>query len=315
MKTRTMINRLFAMVVLTGILAFSGYGLTPPGEPRAPNAVKALLLVDDLYGSSLNIEDSKNNILENFSSYGWDITVASCNAEVSPSQLAIQQGCEVLRPDMRTNELDNALDWDVIVIAPGESYDHLAKCPFVLNALALARVNSIPVVAWCKGVQVLAAADVVQGLEITGHPDYTEEYLAAGAKYKGNVNQPIEDQMVITCRDEEFRQEMCELIRQVVETSTFMKEGAKLKMDKIDIQLNPNPIKTSSCIHFSIDEVAIVHIAVFDQQGNMVQDVVKQQFLAGNHKVTFSPTSLRTGIYYVYIFSQGSMGMQKCMII
>ena len=207
-------------------------------------------------------------------------------------------------------------NWDVIVIAPGESYENLARCPFVLNALALAKTSNIPVVAWCKGVQVLAAADVIRGLEITGHPDYIEEYLAAGAKYKGNVNQPIEDQGIITCNNEnEYRQEMCELIRQAVETSTFMKEGAKLKMDKIDLQLSPNPIKTSSCIQFSLDEAAIVHIAVFNQQGNMVQDVVKQQFHAGDHKVTFSPASLPTGIYYIYLFSKGRMGMQKCMII
>ena len=66
---------------------------------------------------------------------------------------------------------------------------------------------------------------------------------------------------------------------------------------------------------FDLDEAAIVRIAIFDRHGKMVLDVVKQQFDAGHNHVTFSPSSLPTGIYYLYVFSGGRVGMRKCMII
>jgi hypothetical protein len=92
-------------------------------------------------------------------------------------------------------------------------------------------------------------------------------------------------------------------------------DGPGRKNERLDIKLCPNPIQTSSCIVFRLDKAAEVHIAVFDQQGHMVLDVVRQKFLAGQNKVTFTPSALNTGVYYLYLFSEGKIGMQKCMVI
>jgi len=314
METRT-INRLLAAMVFLGFFAYAGLGMAPPGDARAPLTVNALLLVDDLYGASLNIDDNQNNILENFAEYGWNVTIASCTPDVNPCPWASLQGCEVLSPGLRTYQLDDALEWDVIVIVPGGSHQHLLECPFVLSVLTQARENSIPIAAWCRGVRVLAAADVINGVEITGHADYTDEYLAAGAYYLGNFEPPTEDQGIITCVSAtDYRQEMCELIRDIVESNTSIQEK-KRKSDRIEVALCPNPIKSTSCIQFELENRSVVHIALFNQQGNMVQDIVKQEFLPGKNKVTFSPATLPTGIYYVYVFCEGRMGMRKCMII
>ena len=316
MKTKTMINRLFAFMVFMCFLAYAGYGLEPPGEARAPAGVKVLLLVDDLYGASLNIEDNQNNILENFAAYGWDVSIASCMEEVNPCSWASMQGCSVISPDILTYDLRNALDWDLIMIAPGGGHEHLMDCPFVLSTLTQAKENDIPIAAWCRGVRVLAEAKVINNVEITGHVDYLDEYQEAGAIYLGNFEPPTADQGIITCVNAtENRQEMCELIREIVDNNTRIVERNRRKIERIDVKICPNPIKSSSCIEFALEEKAIVQIALFDQQGNKVMDVVKQQFMAGTNKVTFSPSSLRTGIYYVYVFSNGQMGMQKCMVI
>jgi len=314
METKTL-NRLLAAMVFLGFFAYAGLGMAPPGEARAPTTVKALLLVDDLYGASLNIDDNQNNILENFNEYGWDISIACCTPEVNPCPWASMQGCDILQPDLLTYQLDDALEWDVIVIVPGGTHQHLLECPFVMSILTQARSNGIPIAAWCRGVRVLAAADVINGVEITGHADYTDEYLAAGADYLGNSSSPTEDQSIITCVNcSDDRQEMCDLIRDVVETSTSVSER-KNKSERMEVTLCPNPIKSSSCIQFDLESRSMVHIALFNQQGRMVQDIVKQEFLPGKNKVTFSPVSLPTGIYYVYVFCNGRMGMQKCMII
>jgi len=316
METRTMINRLLAFVVFMSFFAFGSHGLAPPGEARAPNAVKVLLLVDDLYGSSLNIDDRGNNILENFQSYGWKVSIASCKAEVDPSPSASMLGCEVLTPDMMTYQLDNALDWDAIVVIPGNTHQNLVKCPFVLNLLEQAKANDIPLAAWCNGVQVLAAADVINGVKVSVPADNADECLLAGAIYNGKQESPIEDHRIITCGDDtEYCREMCDLIRKTVENSTSLRESMSKKKSKIEMKVCPNPIKTASCIQFELDESAVVHIAVFNQQGIMVMDVVKQEFQSGPNKVTFTPSSLPTGIYYVYLFSSGKLGMQKCMVI
>ncbi len=316
METRTLINRLLAFVVFMGFFAYAGHGLAPPPESRAPLTVKALLLVDEVYGASLNIEDNQNSILEYFADYGWEVSIACCTPEVNPCPWAGMQGCEVINPDLMTYELDNALEWDVIVVVPGGSHANLLNCPFVLSVLAQANSNNIPIAAWCRGVRVLAAANVLEGIEITGHDDYIDAYQAAGAVYLGNFEPPTEDQGIITCVNAtEYRQEMCAMIRDAVESSTYVKENMNKRRDKIEFKLCPNPIKTPSCIQFDLDQNATVHIAVFNQQGTMVMDVVKQQFLQGMHRVTFSPAALPTGIYYVYLFCEGRMGMQKCMII
>ena len=62
METRNLKNRLLAFLALMVMFAMVGHGFTDPGVPRAPKAVKALLLMDDLYGASVNIEDHQNNI-------------------------------------------------------------------------------------------------------------------------------------------------------------------------------------------------------------------------------------------------------------
>lgn len=316
MNKRTTIYRLLAFMVCICFLATTGHGLAPPGEPRAPAAVKVLLLVDDLYGGSISIDDTQNNILENFAAYGWEVSIAGCSEEVNPCPWAQMHGCEVILPDMMTYDLDNTLEWDLVVVAPGGTHQNLINCPFVLSTLSNAKSNGIPIAAWCRGVRVLAAADVISGIEITGHADYTDEYMSAGAIYLGNFEPPTADQGIITCINaQEYRLEMCELIRNAVESTTAITEKNKRNPRKIDLSICPNPIRSTSCIEFALEEKASVHIAVFDQRGKMVMDVIKQQFVAGQHRVTFSPASLPTGFYYVYLFSAGKIGMQKCMVI
>jgi len=316
MKTKTRINRLFAFIAVICFMAYTGYGMSPPKDPPGRDAVKALLLVDDLYGGSLNIEDNQNNILENFEEYGWDVSIACCSPEVNPCPWAMMQGCEVLFPDVMTYQLDDAMEWDVIVVVPGGSHSKLMNCPFVLSVLSQAKTYGIPIAAWCRGVRLLAEADIINGVEITGHADYEDEYLAAGAVYLGSFEPPTENNGILTCVNAtEYRQEMCDLIRDAVENSTSIGENYNKAQDKLQLKLYPNPIKSSSCIEFDLDEAAIVRIAIFDRHGKMVLDVVKQQFDAGHNHVTFSPSSLPTGIYYLYVFCGGQVGMRKCMVI
>jgi putative intracellular protease/amidase len=316
METRTIINRMLAAVLVLGFVAFAHQANAGPKDPPARSGIRALVLVDDLYGASLNIEDNQNNILENFSSYGWEVTIACCTPEAEPCPWASNHGCQTITAEMRTYQLAGGMNWDVVVVAPGAGHQNLMNCPFALSALAQAADNGIPVAAWCRGVRVLAAADIIDGVEITGPSDFEDEYLSAGATYLGNNAPPTADQNIITCVDATGnRQEMCELIRETVENATHTGHLRAGGEDKLSISLYPNPISTSSTVEFTLCDASLVHIAIFDQQGNMVQDIVKQEFDAGLNRVTFTPSSLRSGCYYVYVFCGGQVCMQKCMVI
>jgi len=87
------------------------------------------------------------------------------------------------------------------------------------------------IAAWCRGVRLLAAANIIKGREIIGHFDYFEDYKAAGAnfieysfkwengnKIFQNVTPPIRDGNIITTvRSLYYRNEMCHLIKKAVE--------------------------------------------------------------------------------------------------
>jgi len=87
------------------------------------------------------------------------------------------------------------------------------------------------IAAWCRGVRLLTAADIIRGKNVIGHFDYFEDYKAAGANYieysfkweNGNkifenVTPPIRDRNIITTvRSLYYRNEMCQLIKEAVE--------------------------------------------------------------------------------------------------
>lgn len=301
------------------LLCIATIGVLNPAMAKDPperTSVNALILVDDHYGGNLNIEDNENCILENFEQYGWNITLASCTPEVSPCSWASLHGCDVLSADMLTNELDNIDDWDLVMIAPGSNHDHLLQCPFVLNIISQAAACNVPVCAWCKGVRVLAAADVIDGISITGPAEFEAEYLAAGADYLGEGVAPVLDEGIITCvKSKQYRQEMCELIRDAVENATHVDAKYVLNSEDLCFKLFPNPISTSSTVEFMLESPRNVQIALFDQNGNMVLDIVKQKFNAGRNRVRFSPDNLPSGVYYLYLFAEEKREMRKCMII
>ncbi len=316
METRMKLKRLIAWLACVILLAGTAYAAGSPGEPPGKNTVKALLLLDDLYGSSLNIEDNQNNILENFTEYGWDISIACCTPEVKPCPLAVMQGCKVIHPDLRTYELDNALEWDVIIVVPGGDYSHLISCPFVHSLLTRAKEQGIPIAAWCRGVRVLAHAGIIEDVQVTGDADFEDEYLAAGAVYLGEDHPPVFSQGIISCaQDKLYRQQMCKLICEAVENSASARSGKSARDPEVELDIYPNPVRSSTTLEFTILEGEMVHILIYDQSGNMVLEVVRQEFEAGLNKVTFDPTELPTGMYYLYLVTRNAVGMRKCMII
>ncbi|MEN8224806.1 MAG: T9SS type A sorting domain-containing protein [Bacteroidota bacterium] len=102
---------------------------------------------------------------------------------------------------------------------------------------------------------------------------------------------------------------------QVIENIKAWTKGLGDKEDCIELKLSPNPIRNSATLEFELSESATVQISVYNQQGLMVLDVVRQKFDAGKNKITFSPSELQTGTYYICLTTGKKKGMQRCVII
>lgn len=87
-----------------------------------------------------------------------------------------------------------------------------------MELIRTAANRGMVIAAWCRGVSVLAASDVIRGVRVTWHGDYIEDYHKAGAVYIPDNPPPVVDGNIITTvRSRYYRTQMCEAIRNAVE--------------------------------------------------------------------------------------------------
>ncbi|MBN1212767.1 MAG: VCBS repeat-containing protein [candidate division Zixibacteria bacterium] len=179
---------------------------------RPPEDINLLVLVDDDFGANYCMNNSLN-ILEHFEAYGWDITLASVNENLSPCDYAALIGCRSITVDTLISQIDDVTQFDIISIMPGDGYSNLYNNPDVNALLQNANEAGIVISAWCKGVRLLAAADIIEGRRVTGKSTYANEYIAAGADYLGAGILPVVDGNIVTStRSNYYRTEICETI-------------------------------------------------------------------------------------------------------
>ncbi len=179
---------------------------------------KILLLADHNIGSNVDIQDGSENICQKFESYGWNMTYAGLSDTLHP---CMQNGTIVYgRPDFLTdtlfNEITDITEYDVVSILPCSTHTNLLGSQPTLDLLAEAVDEGLIVSAWCRGVRVLAAADVLDGLTVTGHSDYEAEYLGAGAAFIPQAPPIIVGNIVTGVRSSYYREAICQAIRSAV---------------------------------------------------------------------------------------------------
>jgi len=199
-----------------------GRDISGEGESR-----RVLLLADDSWGANWNIEDENSSINEMLLSYGWKLHVASVKGEVAACAFAQKAtGTKSLRMDLLVRDIASVEDYDAVIVLPGQSHENLLADRRTLDLLREADRKGLVIAAFCRGVRLLAAAGVVRGRRITGHPDYAEEYTAAGADYigfkdletKSDAPPPVVYGRLITAvRSKFYREEACAAIRAAVD--------------------------------------------------------------------------------------------------
>jgi putative intracellular protease/amidase len=179
--------------------------------------VRMLLLWGDVYGANCTMGGRKLPILEKFRRYGWELTLAGAKALVSPCAFAKGRGAEPVDLDCMIDAIEDVGAFDGISVMPGPSHKGLIDSPRAMSVVRQAFEAGLVVSAWCRGVRVLAAADVLQGKRVVCHADDRELIEAAGGFFVGHDHPPVIDGTVVTgARSYYYRTKNADAIRDAV---------------------------------------------------------------------------------------------------
>lgn len=190
---------LLLLLLAAGLKTTSGQLIAPENNPSEAKGrqVKVLVLIPSQNGANSNF--NMDDMLE----FGWDLTLAGLSEVVTSCYWSSGLGNSAIVVDTLITEIADITYWDVLAIMPataytGNAYDDFLSNRPTLDLVASAVENGLIVWATCAGVRVLAAADVINGVNVTGHQNYQSEYLAAGANYLGTGIQPVIDGNIVT---------------------------------------------------------------------------------------------------------------------
>ena len=170
---------------------------------QSQDSIEILLLMDHGWGGNVP------HILSVFERYGWSITTTGLNQTLTSCSYL---NFETHTVDILMTEITDVTEYDAISILPGTEHDLLRTNQTSIDLINFAVDEGIIVSAWCRGVRVLAAADVIDGKNITGNADYESEYVTAGATFNELVPPIIDGNIVTGVRSRYYREEMCEAI-------------------------------------------------------------------------------------------------------
>lgn len=77
----------------------------------------------------------------------------------------------------------------------------------------------------------------------------------------------------------------------------------------------PNPFNPVTSINFSIPKKDLVSLNVYDINGRLIKELVKSDFSAGTHSVTFDASNLPSGVYFYKLVSKDFVSTKSLMLI
>jgi putative intracellular protease/amidase len=205
------------MRIFKAVLICLFFTILTASMTKAEN-IKVLLIISNNYGANYYLK------YDDFEQFGWEVTTAGVTRTVNPCPLyAGPLGCPIITVDTLISEITDISQFDVLALAPaswraGNPHGDLLASQEALDLIVAAVDSGLVIYAHCAGPRVLAAADVLQGVNITGRPEYQSEYTAAGAIYLGNSIPPVIDGNIVTStRGLYFHEQNCEAVATALE--------------------------------------------------------------------------------------------------
>ena len=162
------------------------------------------------------------------------------------------------------------------------------------------------------------------------------EYLATQNAYRvfvsahGNsaeVNQPISFRVYDLDNDLEYTPDYMPIVFSIDTTYGNLQQAYVLNVNTATginnygslegyalMQNVPNPFSNTTTIGFSIPKNGKVTIAIYDQAGRLVKEVLNESLVAGKHTISLNQENMESGIYF-YRMIAGDFIQTKKMIV
>lgn len=180
--------------------------------------VKALLLISAPYGGNYNLLRDVMDI------FGWETTTVG----VTPTVNQCFYGGPMTVDSLAT-QITDVWRYDCLIIMPANKtggHQQLINSPEALALVQQAAADSLLVAAFCGGTRVLAAADVIDSVLVTGAPEFLQEYLDAGAIWAGDAVPPVLDGNILTStRGQYYCYDVVELMRTAIDSLRAVRAG------------------------------------------------------------------------------------------
>lgn len=176
--------------------------------------IKVLLVFPEKYGANSFL------MLEKLEEFGWDVTTTGVNPVIQPCYW----GNEVT-VDTLISDITDISNYDCLILCtmrwysnPPNAYSDILNSTEALQLFTAANNAGLIIYAACAGVRVLAAADILNGVNITGNDYYESEYLAAGANFLGiNIPPVIDGNIVTAMRGQYYFNQNMEAVKTALE--------------------------------------------------------------------------------------------------
>lgn len=209
-----LINTMLCLAMLGAIvLAPAPSAGAGPATLSAAGEVKVLVLMSNRHGAYFSY------IRDQMELYGWDFTFTGVTDSVSNCYWGLPFAVDTL-----VSEITDVSGYDCLLIAQSQAYqglshDQLLASPEALDLVRQAVADSLLVVAICGGTRVLAAADLIQGRQVTGYAAYRQEYIDAGGIWLGDGVPPVLDGNILTSSKGHYlSHQICEAMRSAVDS-------------------------------------------------------------------------------------------------
>lgn len=176
----------------------------------------------DKLGTNVNFS------IDDMEEYGMNVIYTGLTETVNTCSWSSPLGNIAIQTDTLITDIENIADYDAFVILSspwwdGVPYRDLMNSSAFIQMVKDAFESEVTIWATCAGVRVLAKADIINGLDVTGRANFQAEYINAGANYLGPDIMPVTDHHVITStRGMYFHQENMEAIIQELVQSERM---------------------------------------------------------------------------------------------
>lgn len=174
--------------------------------------IRLLVLLPENYGANYYLSR------EIFEQLGFEITVAGVNPVVNACSYAGQLGAPDITVDYLISEIPDYAIYDCLAImsasqsAGNPCGDLIASSEALIMISQAAGAGKI-IWATCSGVRVLAAAGILNGVQVTGTSSFQGEYENAGAIYLGpNLPAVISGNIITSTRGQYYMVRNCEAV-------------------------------------------------------------------------------------------------------